>query len=144
MEPEEEPAKAEGVDVDLTVLSSTMVYSEVYNMMIAPDNFKGKVIRMKGQYDTFFDERTGNRYFSCFISDATACCSQGIEFVLTDDYSFPEDYPTEGDTICVQGTFDTYIEGGEHVLHAERCKFGAVGVTRKRQKKTGLLTQPLL
>ena len=30
-----------GGDVDLTVLSSTMVYSEVYNMMVSPDNYKG-------------------------------------------------------------------------------------------------------
>lgn len=115
-EPASEPAsgsaKAEGVDVDLTVLSSTMVYSEVYNMMMKPDDYKGKVIKMKGQYVPYLDEATGNRYFACFISDATACCSQGIEFCLTEDYSFPDDYPEEGDTICVEGTFDTYIEDG--------------------------------
>ena len=115
-EPASEPAsgsaKADGVDVDLTVLSSTMVYSEVYNMMMKPDDYKGKVIKMKGQYVPYLDEATGNRYFACFISDATACCSQGIEFCLTEDYSFPDDYPEEGDTICVQGTFDTYIEDG--------------------------------
>lgn len=27
---------ADGIDVDLTKLSSTMVYSEVYNMMVSP------------------------------------------------------------------------------------------------------------
>ncbi len=102
---------APGVDVDLTVLSSTMVYSEVYNMMISPDDYKGKVVKMKGQFVPYYDESTGNYYFACFISDATACCSQGIEFILTDEYSYPEDYPHEGDTICVVGTFDTYMEG---------------------------------
>ncbi len=102
---------APGVDVDLTVLSSTMVYSEVYNMMVSPDNYKGKTVKMKGQYVPYYDENTGKHYFDCFISDATACCSQGIEFILTDEYSYPEDYPQEGDTICVVGTFDTYMEG---------------------------------
>lgn len=102
---------ASGVDVDLTVLSSTMVYSEVYNMMVKPDDYKGKTVKMKGQFVPYYDESTGNYYFACFISDATACCSQGIEFILTDDYSYPEDYPKEGDTICVVGTFDTYMEG---------------------------------
>lgn len=100
-----------GVDVDLTVLSSTMVYSEVYNMMVYPENYKGKTIKMKGQFVPCYDEGTGKYYFACFISDATACCSQGIEFILTDDYSYPDDYPQEGDTICVTGTFDTYMEG---------------------------------
>lgn len=102
---------APGVDVDLTVLSSTMVYSEVYNMMVSPDNYKGKTVKMKGQFVPYYDEATGKYYFACFIFDASACCSQGIEFILTDDYSYPEDYPQEGDTICVVGTFDTYMEG---------------------------------
>ena len=44
--------------------------------------------------------------------DAAACCSQGIEFVLTDEYSYPDDYPEEGREICVVGVFDTYQEGG--------------------------------
>ena len=99
------------MDVDLTVLSSTMVYSEVYNMMVSPDNYKGKTVKMKGQFVPYYDEATGKYYFACFISDATACCSQGIEFILTDDYTYPADYPQEGDTICVIGTFDTYMEG---------------------------------
>lgn len=30
------------VDVDLTVLSSTMVYAEVYDMVNTPDNYLGK------------------------------------------------------------------------------------------------------
>ena len=30
------PSATAGIDVDLTVLSSTMVYSEVYNMMMTP------------------------------------------------------------------------------------------------------------
>ena len=46
-----------------------------------------------------------------FISDATACCSQGIEFVLTDDYTYPDDYPERGSEICVMGVFDLYEEG---------------------------------
>jgi hypothetical protein len=44
--------------------------------------------------------------------DATACCSQGIEFELTDDYVYPDDYPEDGGDICVVGTFDTYEEDG--------------------------------
>ena len=46
-----EPTQStDGVDVDLTRLSSTMVYSEVYNMMYAPDDYIGKTIKMTGQF----------------------------------------------------------------------------------------------
>lgn len=78
-----EPHAEAEVDVDLTTLSSTMVYAEISNM-----------------------------YFACVNQDATKCCAQGIEFILPEDeYTYPDDYPTEGDEIVVQGTFDTYFEG---------------------------------
>ncbi|MCR5417437.1 MAG: hypothetical protein K6E84_00800 [Lachnospiraceae bacterium] len=100
------------VDLDLTNLSSTMVYSEVYNMMTVPEDYIGKTIKMNGTYVYYKDATTGNEYFSCIIQDATACCSQGIEFILTEDYRYPDDYPAEGTTICVSGVFDTYEENG--------------------------------
>lgn len=102
----------EGIDVDLTVLSSTMVYSEVYNMMAAPKSYIGKTVKMEGSFAAYHDETTGNYYFACIIMDATACCSQGMEFVLTDDYTYPDDYPEEGEDICVIGVFDIYKEDG--------------------------------
>lgn len=97
--------------VDLTALSSTMVYSEVYNMMYYPENYVGKTVKMSGLYAVYHDESMDKYYHACIISDATACCSQGIEFELTDDYTYPDDYPEEGGQICVTGTFDTYQEG---------------------------------
>ena len=43
--------------------------------------------------------------------EETACCSQGIEFELAGDHTFPNDYPEVGAEICVMGVFDTYMEG---------------------------------
>ncbi len=111
---EPEPETAGGTDedyVDLTVLSGTMVYSEVYDMMCYPENYVGKTVKMSGMYAVYIDDSTGMYYHACIISDATACCSQGIEFELTEDYTYPDDYPEEGSEICVEGVFDTYQEG---------------------------------
>lgn len=102
---------ATDVDVDLTVLSATMVYSEVYNMMKNPDEYIGKSVRMRGEFAYFKDESTGKEYFACIIKDATACCAQGIEFELAGDYKYPEDYPELGSEVTVKGVFDTYKEG---------------------------------
>ena len=101
----------DSIDVDLTVLSSTMVYSEVYNMMESPEEYIGKTIKMDGLFAYYHDEATDNYYFACVIQDATACCSQGIEFVLAGDHAYPEDYPEVNEEICVVGVFDTYREG---------------------------------
>lgn len=107
------PAEASSdLDIDLTVMSGTMVYSEVYNMVSAPEDYIGKRIRMSGLFDVYYDEDSGNNYYACIIQDATACCAQGIEFELEGDYSYPEDYPEVGSEICVEGVFDYYWDGG--------------------------------
>lgn len=115
---EEERAKAlaaakntaDGVDVDLTQLSGVMIYSQVFDMVSNPEQYKGKMIRIEGNYGEYKDEKTGNLYRACVIPDATACCSQGIEFVLKDDSNAEEDLVV-GLPVAVQGTFDTYYEG---------------------------------
>ncbi|MBQ9278214.1 MAG: hypothetical protein IJ224_06225 [Lachnospiraceae bacterium] len=100
------------IDVDLTKLSSTMVYSEVYNMMVDPDSYLGKTIKMSGAFAVYTDQESGKNYFACIIQDATACCAQGIEFTLDGNYNYPADYPAVDDEITVTGTFSTYEEDG--------------------------------
>lgn len=115
-EPQPEPAQASAssgekkVDVDLTALSSTMVYSEVYNMMTKPEDYEGKTVKMNGTFAAYEGE-IRDYYFACVISDATACCSQGLEFLLADGRKFPEEYPDTGSEITVVGVFETYKEG---------------------------------
>ena len=106
-----EEIKVDGDYVDLTKQSSTMIYTTVYNMMYYPENFVGKTIKMTGNYSEYVAEDTGKRYFACIIKDATACCSQGVEFELTSDYKYPDNYPKEEDPITVEGVFDLYEEG---------------------------------
>ena len=121
--PDDEPSQsASNLDVDLTTLSSTMVYSEVYNMMCEPDRYLGKRIKMNGQFAVYEDPNTGAVYTACIIMDATACCSQGLEFVLAGEPSYPADYPEPGTEITVVGTFQTYEENGYmdyHLVDAE-------------------------
>ncbi|MBQ6196772.1 MAG: hypothetical protein IJK47_05020 [Lachnospiraceae bacterium] len=114
---------ADGVDVDLTKLSSTMVYSEVYNMMVSPEKYIGKTVKMKGLFAYYHDEAADIYYFACIIQDATACCAQGIEFVLTEDYTYPDDYPEVNEEICVVGVFDTYQEGDYTYCTLRNAKF---------------------
>ena len=97
----------EPVDVDLTRLSSTMVYAEVYNMTVVPEQYIGKSIKMNGACDVYHDETTGKTYYACIIKDALECCATGIEFELTEGH-----YPEKGDEVTVTGTFDTYQENG--------------------------------
>lgn len=104
-------------DVDLTELSSTMVYAEVVNMIIDPEQYVGVMVKMQGQFAMYENPDNGSRHYACIIADATACCSQGIEFVLGGDYIYPDDYPQKGDEITVQGRFEIYEENGNDYIH---------------------------
>lgn len=115
----ETTTEAKSVDLDLTQLSSTLIYSEVYNMLITPDDYKGKIIKMKGQFNQYTDEQTGKTYNAVIIPDATACCQQGLEFELSDKTNPNFE---QGAEITVVGTFDTYSEGELLYCHLKNAK----------------------
>ena len=104
------------VDLDLTSLSSTLIYAEVSNMMMEPLEYEGKTVKMEGICGTYQDPNTGKKYYACIIQDATQCCAQGREFVLDDDKYTESDYPAQGEEITVKGTFATYQENGGQYL----------------------------
>ena len=127
-QPPEEPGQtqtsADGVDVDLTVLSSTMVYSEVYNMLyFYPEDYYGKTVKMTGLFNVYqWVDENGVVLdmpvaYACIISDATACCAEGVEFVLEGDLTYPDDYPELGTEITVIGEFQPYEENGMTWYH---------------------------
>ena len=126
-EPEQTQTSADGVEVDLTVLSSTMVYSEVYNMLYNdPAHYLGKTVRARGEFSIYQLVVDGVLQpdpvaYACIIADAAACCAEGMEFVLKDDLAYPDDYPEPGAEITVVGDFQAYEENGmtgHHLINA--------------------------
>ena len=105
------------VDLDLSGLSGTFVYAQVYSMVNEYEAWLGKVIKMAGYYSFFEDTQRGVVYHACVIPDATACCAQGIEFIWAGEHAWPADYPEEGADIVVTGRLETYEEDGTLYLH---------------------------
>jgi len=108
--PREYPWADMNIDVDLTTLSSTMIYAEVNNIITNPEDYIGKTIRMSGPYYVSFYDITNLYYHYVIIEDATACCSQGLEFIWSGDHSYPDDYPKEQTKIEVVGVYGSYEE----------------------------------
>lgn len=100
------------IDLDLTALSSTMVYAEVNHMMLEPDTYVGKRIKLSGRYYATYDDQMEQHYHFIIISDATACCAQGLEFVWNGEHSYPEDYPADETEIEIIGIWEHYEENG--------------------------------
>ena len=102
-------AESSAAEIDLTSMSSTMVYSYIYNMIVTPDDFIGQRFKIRGTYDEQYWDQTNLTYHYIVIADATACCAQGLEFVLTDPNAA---YPQVGEEFEISGVFGTYVENG--------------------------------
>lgn len=120
-QPQPQPSQEPEVDVDLTQLTSTLVYAEVYNMATKPQDYVGKTVRMQGSlvYQVLGDGQVNPDYLACLISDATACCAQGVEFVLAQP---PQEYPQLGSQITVTGVFSTYESKGMTYIRLEQAR----------------------
>lgn len=92
------------IDLDLTKMSSTMIFAQVFNMLISPETFEGKVIKMRGTF-AVYPVSSSENLFAVVIQDATECCKQGLEFKKRGNPRYPFDYPPEGALIEVTGIF---------------------------------------
>ena len=114
--------KSDGVDVDLTLMGSDLVYATVYQMMSKPEEYEGKTIRIEGKYYASYYPITDKYYNYCLIADALACCSQGLEFELGGDAVYPDDYPADQSEVVVTGVFETYTEEAGQTFYYCRLK----------------------
>lgn len=106
-------AKTAAEEIDLTSMSSTMVYSYVFNMINTPDDYIGQRFRIRGTYDEEYWDQTELTYHYIVIADATSCCTQGLEFVLTDPDAV---YPQLGEEFEITGFFGTYEGNGNRYI----------------------------
>lgn len=112
------------VDVDLSVMDSDMIYATVYQMMSDPEQYVGKTFRIEGEFYVTYDEMTKNQYYYCVIKDATECCAQGLEFVWGDgSHIYPDEYPTDGTEVIVDGTFELYMENDSRYCRLANADF---------------------
>lgn len=112
----EASAVAQKIDLDLSGMNTTMVYSQLADMMENPDSYIGKTIKMAGQFTLTENTETKQKYYNVTVIDATNCCQQGLEFIW-EDHTYPDDYPTVNSNIEVTGVFETYDENGITYCH---------------------------
>ena len=113
------------IDLDLTQMSATMIYSTIFNMLIMPEEYVEKNIKLTGWFATYENPQDGKIYFAVIVPDATACCQQGLEFVWTGEHSYPSDYPEEGADVTITGRYKLTEEDGitYNYLEASQVEF---------------------
>ncbi len=91
----------EKVDFDLSTMKPNMVYAQVFDMLVSPETYENKIIRMKGNFEIYEASEIMGISYAVIIYDALACCQQGIEF----RYDFGNNLPEKGSEITVTGKF---------------------------------------
>lgn len=104
--------EAISVDMDLTVLSSTMLSAEYINIVTNPENYAGKIIKVSGIYTGIYYAPNDRYYHFVITKDGDACCQEGFEFALNGENRFPHDYPKDKAKIEVIGIFSSYDDQG--------------------------------
>lgn len=93
------------VDLDLTKMSATMIYSTIFDMLVMAEDYIDKNIKLSGWFETYTDPQTGEMYYAVVVPDATACCQQGLEFIWKGNHTYPDDFPKPGQDITVTGIY---------------------------------------
>jgi len=104
-------------DVDLTVLSATVLSAEMMNIFVNSDDYLGKTIKVSGTYWYVNYPPTGENHHYVITVQGDECCQEGIEFVLSGDHVFPDDYPAMGTPIEISGVFSRDNSEGIRILY---------------------------
>ncbi|WP_296689996.1 hypothetical protein [Treponema sp. UBA6852] len=77
---EEISAPKTDVEIDLSKMNADLAYAFIFQLVVKPEKYEGKTIRMTGTFETFYDNEPLGRHDYCIITDVLACCAQGLEF----------------------------------------------------------------
>lgn len=100
---------AEVPQQDLSRMSATVAYAQLYNIFLEQENHVGQTMRLRGQYVPMRDESNEAKYHFIMVYDNAACCQLGLEFLWTNPTAYPADYSL----IELTGVFDICNDGGE-------------------------------
>lgn len=112
--------------IDLTTLSSTMVYAEVRNMVSNPKDYLGKTIKINGLYYVSKSENAQIYYHAVVVADATSCCAEGLEFIWNGEHAYPTDFPETETKIELVGVWQAYEENGRDYYYIATDKINVL------------------
>jgi len=102
--------EVKAIDLDLSVMSSTIVYAQVTNILTKPDDYLGKTIKARGKISSSRSDETGEYYHFIVFVDSSSCCEQGLEFIWNGEQDYPGNYPKDSTMIEVVGVYALYEE----------------------------------
>ncbi len=115
------PAPAPKIDYDLSNMGYNMLSGITFEMLIEPEKYVDKTVKISGQFYTEVEE--GIRYYSVIIWDATLCCPAGMDFIPPESMQFPDDFPEQESQITVTGILRENAKDGNLLFYADKVEF---------------------
>ncbi|MCL2386507.1 MAG: hypothetical protein FWC89_03050 [Defluviitaleaceae bacterium] len=98
------PPPSANVDIDFTLFRGDDFDEEYFSLMWEMEDSFGKIIRVIGTYDSFFDDYTGRYVHFILIDDAEGCCVLFFEFGWIEGNE-PNTFPAQDAIIDLTGVF---------------------------------------
>jgi len=93
----------------------------VSDMINKPSTYTSKIVKVKGPFRPYESTDPNSCYPAILVQDATACCGNGLEFLL---YGVPRctmqggnGYPLLNEEATIVGRFETYLEDYSLYIH---------------------------
>lgn len=102
------------VSLDFTKMNYNMASGVIFDMMVAPQKYKNKTMKIHGQFYT--EVHSDKRIFAILIWDLTGCCPTGVTIVPLSSMKFPSDFPKQDEYVTVTGTLEIFEIDGEEAL----------------------------
>ena len=89
-------------------------------MMVEPESYEGKTVRMQGELVSYPHPFTGEDCHAVIVKDALACCAQGFQFQPAEGVTLPED----GAEVTVTGVYtldESLMDQGIMMSYLAEC-----------------------
>lgn len=90
-------------DSEIVEIQEKMFITQIDDIYLNPDYYKGKIIKLEGMYDEYTDDNTNKTYYSV-IRNAPGCC--GDDGVAGFNFTYEGVKPEQNDWIAVEGTVE--------------------------------------
>ncbi len=99
------------IDYDLSVFNRNMTYSQMIQVINAPEDYQGMVFRLKGIFNYSETLDMGRIIFT----DRSGCCEVAVPFFPEEALVFPDDYPPLYSEIMITARFTVDPENQDMV-----------------------------
>lgn len=100
------------VDIDLTDVSSTIAYTQLFVIQRKPDEYIGKTVKLNGEFQVIENTENNIKFFAIIVSDDAACCKVGYEIVFSEKYKQSTDFPQIGENVTLVGKVNGFEKDG--------------------------------